>query len=490
MDPQRQFIPFWALIWLAVAFVAGNKGYDVRFPTEFSAEGVLIKNLLAGYDKRGGKYARPVANHSHAVPVKLMLQLIQIVDLDEKNQVLKLNLWTNYYWIDEFLRWNPDDYEGVTEIRIPSDLIWTPDIKLYNYADIRLQERRDALVTIKYEGNITWIPQGIFMGTCNIDVTTFPFDKQSCSLKFGSWTYDGSKLDLDFLGEKHEMLTEDYFVPNKAWAILGTPGVRNVLAYACCPNVKYHDLTYTVEFRRSATSYIYILILPCVLLTSLTLVLFWIPPESPTKMSLGMNIFMAFFVLLLLFEANMPPASDGVPILGTYYCLNMVLITASTFLNVFVVNLSFYGARSPVPKVLRNVMFRFFARAMRMNNLVKPFLDADKKRLIPPAIPGMGLANGDSKNPRYWKGSCELLVRRKEQIECDPHLSEIDVKLGEIREFLTFYKARMDQKDNQEKVAKEWKALGLIFDRLFFCVYLITILSSLSIVLFFIFNST
>jgi len=29
-----------------------------------------------------------------------------------------------------------------------------------------------------------------------------------------------------------------------------------------------------------------------------------------------MSIFMAFFVLLLLFEGNMPPASDKVPILG------------------------------------------------------------------------------------------------------------------------------------------------------------------------------
>ena len=35
-------------------------------------------------------------------------------------------------WRDEFLKWNPDDYEGVDEIRIPSHKIWTPDIRLYN----------------------------------------------------------------------------------------------------------------------------------------------------------------------------------------------------------------------------------------------------------------------------------------------------------------------------------------------------------------------
>ena len=123
------------------------------------------------------------------------------------------------------------------------------------------------------------------MSSCNIDVTTFPFDKQNCSLKFGSWTHDGTKLNLDFLGEP-KIKTDDYFVENNAWKILHTSAERNVFKYDCCPEV-YIDLTYSVIFRRSATFYTYILILPCVLLTSLTLVLYWIPPESPTKMALG-----------------------------------------------------------------------------------------------------------------------------------------------------------------------------------------------------------
>lgn len=35
-------------------------------------------------------------------------------------------------WDDYKLRWNPDDYENVTSIRIPSEIIWRPDIVLYN----------------------------------------------------------------------------------------------------------------------------------------------------------------------------------------------------------------------------------------------------------------------------------------------------------------------------------------------------------------------
>lgn len=35
-------------------------------------------------------------------------------------------------WNDELLRWNPDDFAGIQSIRIPCDLIWIPDIVLYN----------------------------------------------------------------------------------------------------------------------------------------------------------------------------------------------------------------------------------------------------------------------------------------------------------------------------------------------------------------------
>ena len=42
----------------------------------------------------------------------------------------------------------------------------------------------------------TYIPPGIFKSTCKIDITWFPFDDQDCDMKFGSWTYDGFKVDL------------------------------------------------------------------------------------------------------------------------------------------------------------------------------------------------------------------------------------------------------------------------------------------------------
>ena len=154
-------------------------------------------------------------------------------------------------------------------------------------ADTRLEEKRDALVVIEYTGNIVWIPQAIFKSSCSIDIRHFPFDVQHCKMKFGTWTYDGSKIDLELLYDNKKGFEFSDYVPSNEWTIVTTYAKKNVILYVCCPDAPFVDLTFHLEIRRQPAFYNYILILPCILLSSLTLVLFWLPPESPAKMQLG-----------------------------------------------------------------------------------------------------------------------------------------------------------------------------------------------------------
>ncbi|KAK3089763.1 hypothetical protein FSP39_006302 [Pinctada imbricata] len=477
-----------------------------------SEEDRLLRHLFRGYEHRS-IYSRPVHNFNHTVTVRFGLQLIQIMDLDERNQILTLNVWSHYNWTDVHMMWNATEFHGVNKIRIPCGKIWTPDIKLYNYADERLVENRNALCIVKPNGQVEWIPQAIFKSSCDINVKSFPFDVQTCYLKFGSWAYDGSKVDLLFKNGQNEstMLLSDYQESN-IWDIIETPAKRNAMEYACCPDEPFVDLNFSLVIRRKATFYSYTLILPCVLLTSLTLVLFWIPPESPAKMTLGMSVFMAYFVLLLLFESSLPPAAttypilgmnifmayfvlllmfngnippaSTTPVLGTYYCLNMILITLSSFLCVIVVNLTFYGTRVPVhvPYTLKKVMFNYVAKCLCMGNFVSPFVD-DVHITCPSSSHRYVGVNGDgSKFANDWKGSNELLVTSLQK-ETNLELVQIHTKVNEVRNFIKLYKERLEEKDRKDKVAKEWRTLALVFDRIFFIIYLSTIMISLTVVM-------
>ena len=82
-------------------------------------------------------------------------------------------------------------------------------------------------------------------------------------------------------------------------------------------------------------------------------------------MVLGMNIFTAFFVLLLLLSKNVPSATDAIPLIGLYYCLNMVMIATSTVCCTVVVHIFFRG-QDQVPWLLRKIFLEFLARIFCM----------------------------------------------------------------------------------------------------------------------------
>ena len=104
-------------------------------------------------------------------------------------------------------------------------------------------------------------------------------------MKFGSWTRDGFQLDIDFYEDLHSIDLSVYIHSNE-WYLVDTSAVKNVNYYVCCAE-PYLDLTFTLKLKRIAGFNTYTLVLPCVLLSFLTLAIFWLPPESPAKIMLG-----------------------------------------------------------------------------------------------------------------------------------------------------------------------------------------------------------
>ncbi|MEQ2297798.1 Neuronal acetylcholine receptor subunit alpha-7, partial [Ameca splendens] len=123
----------------------------------------------------------------------------------------------------------------------------------------------------------------IFKSTCYIDVRWFPFDVQRCDLKFGSWTYGGWSLDL-------KMVEADItgYIANGEWDLVEVPGRRNERFYECCDE-PYPDITFTVVMRRRTLYYGLNLLIPCVLISTLALLVFLLPADSGEKISLGLG---------------------------------------------------------------------------------------------------------------------------------------------------------------------------------------------------------
>lgn len=81
------------------------------------------------------------------------------------------------------------------------------------------------------------------------------------------------------------------------WFILGVPGKRNQIYYNCCPE-PYIDITFSILIRRRTLYYFFNLIVPCVLIASMALLGFALPPDSGEKLSLGVTILLSLTVFL------------------------------------------------------------------------------------------------------------------------------------------------------------------------------------------------
>ncbi|XP_055493305.1 neuronal acetylcholine receptor subunit alpha-9 [Leucoraja erinacea] len=315
---------------------------------------MLFKNLFEDYTDA----LRPVEDTDLALNVTLIITLSQIKDMDERNQILTAYLWIRQIWFDAFLKWDRDKYDGLDAIRIPSSSVWRPDIVLYNKADDESSDSMETNVVLRYDGQIMWDSPAITKSSCVVDVAYFPFDDQRCNLTFGSWTYNGNQVDITNGLDSGDLSD---FVENVEWEVHGMPATKNVITYGCCSD-PYPDVTYTLILKRRSSFYIFNLLIPCVMISFLAPLGFYLPADSGEKVSLGVTVLLALTVFQLMVAESMPP-SESVPLIGKYYIATMTMITASTALTIFIMNIHHCGPEAkPVPKWAKVIILQYMSK--------------------------------------------------------------------------------------------------------------------------------
>ncbi|EHB17796.1 Neuronal acetylcholine receptor subunit alpha-4 [Heterocephalus glaber] len=370
--------------------------------TRAHSEERLLKTLFSGYNK----WSRPVANTSDVVLVRFGLSIAQLIDVvglagdieaqstaktpDEKNQMMTTNVWVKQEWHDYKLRWEPSDYENVTSIRIPSELIWRPDIVLYNNADGDFAITHLTKAHLFHDGRVQWTPPAIYKSSCSIDVTFFPFDQQNCTMKFGSWTYDKAEIDLVSM---HSRVDQLEFWESGEWAIVDAVGTYNTRKYECCAEI-YPDITYAFVIRRLPLFYTINLIIPCLLISCLTVLVFYLPSDCGEKITLCISVLLSLTVFLLLITEIIPSTSLVIPLIGEYLLFTMIFVTLSIIITVFVLNVHHRWPHThSMPAWVRRVFLDIVPRLLFMK---RPSVVKDNCRRLIESMHKM------ASTPRFW----------------------------------------------------------------------------------------
>ncbi|CAH8866743.1 unnamed protein product [Trichobilharzia szidati] len=337
---------------------------------------------------------RPVSIDGKPVQVFLKCFLNQIMDMDEKNQILSTIMWLDIKWTDYHFQWNLSDYENIRQINLPQERMWKPDILLYNSASEKFDQMFPTKVTVRNNGQIQWVPPGLFHSICDIEVNWFPFDSQNCILKFGTWTYQGNKVDLKLqcdneTGEDkpcHYVNEVDLstYLANSEWALEKGLVKRNIQTYGS-DDQTYIDVTINVYMQRRALYYVFNIIIPCMIMSVMALLVFTLPPEANEKIVLGVTTLLSLTMLLQLVGDKLPQTSSGNPVLVLYFTCTMILCSLSLVCAVVLLNCHHHtGGIVYVPWWVETLINTWLASLLRIDhNSPEENVYASKEKLIP-----------------------------------------------------------------------------------------------------------
>ncbi|XP_062926719.1 neuronal acetylcholine receptor subunit beta-4-like [Mobula hypostoma] len=429
--------------------------------------------------ERYNKLIRPAKNNSELVTIVFQVSLAQLINVNEREQVMTTNVWLKQEWVDYRLRWNPEEFEGISKLRINSKLIWLPDIVLYNNADGTYEISLYTNAIIWNNGSIYWLPPAIYKSACKIEVKHFPFDQQNCTMKFRSWTYDHTEIDLV---PKTASASMDDFTASGEWDIVSLPGRRNTNPM----DPSYIDVTYDFIIKRKPLFYTINLIIPCILITSLAILVFYLPSDCGEKMTLCISVLLALTVFLLLISKIVPPTSLDVPLIGKYLMFTMVLVTFSIVTSVCVLNIHH---RSPSTHTMPQwVKIMFLERLPTLLFIKRPQNNCNKQKSTHHRKNNLSAAQTNPEentihstffiNPTPSKVYDLNVIEAPDGFSCRQDLrlrtsAKLSLELQEAIEGVKFIADHVKTDDENQSVNEDWKYVAMVVDRLFLWIFIV-----------------
>lgn len=441
---------------------------------------------------------RPVKNVNDTLTVRFNLALSQLINIDEKNQIMKTNVWLQMYWHDYQIQWKPEDYGGIESIRINPYKIWRPDIVLFNNADGKYEVSYVSNVVLSYSGEHYWIPPAIYKSSCTIDVQYFPFDQQECEMKFGSWTFKSEQLMFTFyLGMDYVDPTD--YLKSGTWDIIDFPGeIKRI------NDTESNDYKYIIIFkfilRRKTLFYTVNLIIPCVLISFVSICVFALPADAGEKITLCISILLALVVFLLLISKILPP-SLKIPLIAKYLLFTFIMNIFAICLTVIVINRNYRTPRThKMPSWVRFVFLNLLPKFLflerpdhdirwRSTQEQAVLFKAQRLKRQPRQAQQAGYVSSEHHNlPASGQSSLlELTEIHHPNCKLSPSQNTGDLKdesseqfpkkmtaeLYKASEALSFITQHLQSENEFDSILDDWRYVALVIDRLLFYIFLI-----------------
>nr|KAF6449861.1 cholinergic receptor nicotinic alpha 1 subunit [Molossus molossus] len=329
----------------------------------------------------------------------------------------------------------------------------------YNRVVRPVEDHRQAVeVTVGLQ-----LIQLINVDEVNQIVTTNVRLKQNCSMKLGTWTYDGSVVVINPESDKPDLSN---FMESGEWVIKESRGWKHWVFYACCPSTPYLDITYHFVMQRLPLYFIVNVIIPCLLFSFLTGLVFYLPTDSGEKMTLSISVLLSLTVFLLVIVELIPSTSSAVPLIGKYMLFTMVFVIASIIITVIVINTHHRSPSTNVmPEWVRKVFIDTIPNVMFFSTMKRPSREKQDKKIFTEDIDISDISGKPGPPPMGFHSPLIKHPEVKSAIEGVKYIAET---------------MKSDQESNN--AAEEWKYVAMVMDHILLGVFmLVCIIGTLAV---------
>ncbi|XP_006866814.1 PREDICTED: acetylcholine receptor subunit gamma isoform X2 [Chrysochloris asiatica] len=420
---------------LLLLLLTGGLGVQGR-----NQEERLLKELMSNYDP----HLRPAEREADVVNVSLKVTLTNLISLNEREEALTTNVWIEMQWCDYRLRWDPKDYEDLWVLRVPSTMVWRPDVVLENKSQ------------------------------------TYSTNEINLQLS----QEDGQTIEWIFIDP-------EAFTENGEWAIRHRPAKMLLNEAVPAEEAGHQKVGFYLLIQRKPLFYVINIIAPCVLISSVAILIYFLPAKAGgQKCTVAINVLLAQTIFLFLVAKKVPETSQAVPLISKYLTFLLVVTILIVINAVVVLNVSL---RSPHTHSMacgvRKVFLQHLPQLLRMH--MRPLARAavqDTRPHLQNGSSGWSITTGEEAALRLPHS--ELLFRQRtrlvqavlEKLEKGPEPGSSQELCGSLKQAAPAIQACVQacnlitrarrQQNHFDSGSEEWFLVGRVLDRVCFLVML------------------
>ncbi|XP_023666030.2 gamma-aminobutyric acid receptor subunit rho-1-like isoform X1 [Paramormyrops kingsleyae] len=243
------------------------------------------------------------------IPVGVDVQVESLDTISEVDMDFTMTLYLRHYWKDERLAFPSTNNQSLTFDSRFLKKIWVPDMFFVHSKRSFIHDTTTDNVMLRVfpDGNVLYSLRVTVTAMCNMDLSHFPLDTQTCSLEIESYAYTDEDLMLYWKKGNDSLRTDDKI--SLSQFLIQKFHTTTKLAFYSSTGW-YNRLYISFTLRRHIFFFLLQTYFPATLMVMLSWVSFWIDRRAvPARVPLGITTVLTMSTIITGVNASMPKVS-------------------------------------------------------------------------------------------------------------------------------------------------------------------------------------